>query len=106
MYNIQILSILSIIINLLYLLDIYKQLLNRVVFNCLILGMDIFAAYVLGNIYIDTKNIFYLLPILLGIYCYTVLGFNANNNRNEKYWSVKNGIILGMTILSIKPLLL
>ena len=78
MYNIQILSILAVIVILLHLIGIDKQLSNRVVLNCLMLGMDIFAAYVLGNIYIDTKNIFYLLPILLGIYCYTVLGFNAN----------------------------
>ena len=78
--------------------DIHMKKNTRAISHNFMLFSDLFAIYVFYNKYIETNNQMYLMPIIIGMYCYFIVGFNKPNVERE--WAILNGLVLGISGMS------
>ena len=105
--NNMILFVLTSVVILIHISDIHMQPGKREILHNFMLGTDLLAAYLLGTQYIKTNNVLYLLPVLIGVYCFLIVGYNKGQDEGgDTPWAIMNGTILGITAMSLKPVVL
>ena len=106
--NNMILFVLTSAVILLHISDLHLDSNMREMSHNFMLATDLFAAYVLGTQYMQTQNVLYLLPLLMAVYCYLMVGHNKSSEEggDGTPWAVMNGTILGITGMALKPVVL